>query len=175
MARLSYVSDAASESTPAGAIYREIVTRRGKVLNYYRTLANQPAALRAFMDMSRYIREDSGLAPKLRELAILVTALELGSEYEYVHHVEAGRKAGLSETKLASVRDFQSSQVFDTAEQAVMGYAQEVGRSRCTSDATFAALQNVLSDAEIVDLALTVGWYHLGAAFLGGLNVELEE
>jgi alkylhydroperoxidase family enzyme len=62
----------------------------------------------------------------------------------------------------------------EPVERAVAGYALQVARERSVDDATFAELKSYLSDAEIADLVLTVAWYHLCAAALGPLQVELE-
>jgi alkylhydroperoxidase family enzyme len=119
------------------ALYADIAGLRGSVLNLYQALGNQPEALRAFMVMSRHVRDDSTLAPRLRELAVLATAYALDVPYERYHHVRIARNVGISDQQLAARRH--------------------------------------LSEGEIVDLALTVGWYHLCAAILGPLRIETED
>ncbi len=175
MARLPYV-DPEQPDAPLGlaVLYAEIARRRGSVLHLYRALANQPAALRAFMEMSRYVRDDSSLSPRLRELAILATAYALNVPYETFHHIPAARRAGISEAQLAAFPRWADASCFDPTERAVLAYADEVARRRDVADHTFAALQERLTPGEIVDLALTVGWYHLCAAILGPLRIETE-
>lgn len=87
MARLRYAAQ--GESPAVDDLYAEIGRMGRPVLNLYRVLANQPPALAAFLEMSRYVRSGSSLDPGLRELAILATAHELGQEYEVAHHTEA--------------------------------------------------------------------------------------
>src|SRR5579864_358767 len=73
MARLPYVEDptprrgcrpappgwrAAPAEAEAAAAFDELRRLGRPPLNLYRILANQPAALRAFLGMSRYIRDD---------------------------------------------------------------------------------------------------------------------
>ena len=127
------------------------------VLNLYRALANQPAALEAFLDMSRYVRGGSSLDAELREVVILATAQELGSEYEVAHH-----STGVSLDAL------------DERGRCAVEYARSAARTRTCDDATFERLKVHFSTDEIVDLVLTVGWYHLCAVILGSLEVELE-
>jgi alkylhydroperoxidase family enzyme len=40
---------------------------------------------------------------------------------------------------------------------------------------TFAEMRAHFTTAQIIDLALTVGWYHLCAALIKPLGVEIEE
>jgi alkylhydroperoxidase family enzyme len=173
MARLPYVEDD-GRSEELRRIYADVAALRGSVHHLHQILANQPAALRAFMATSRYVRDEAALAPRLRELAVLATAYALNVAYEKFHHVPAARRVGVTEEQLAAFPDWRASDAFDPAERAVLDYADQVARRRDCDDATFAALRRHLSDAEIVDLALTVGWYHLCAAILGPLRIEPE-
>ena len=95
MARVPFVEAVEGESPPElVSLYRDIAGLRGQVVNLYKVLANQPDALRAFMGMSRYIRDDADFPADLRELAILATGYAVGAAYEIHHHVPAARRAG---------------------------------------------------------------------------------
>ncbi len=174
MAQLPYVMESAGISADLRSIYDDIIKLRGGVLNLYRILANQPPALRAFMSMSRYVRDQSSLTPQLRELAILVTAYALNVEYERVHHLAAARKVGVRETKIEALATWRSSDAYEPVERAVMAYADEVAVSRHVRDLTVNDLRRYLSPQEVVDLAITVAWYHFCAALILPLGVEIE-
>jgi AhpD family alkylhydroperoxidase len=172
MARLPYVTD--RESPEVDALYAEIARMGRPVLNLYRLLANQPPALGAFLEMSRYVRSGSSLDPGLRELAILATAHELGQDYEVAHHTEAALKAGVSDAEIAAVAPGGSLKTLTTAERCAVEFARQVAHTRSCDDATFQELQSLFSNEQIVDLVVTTGWYHLCAVILGSLRVELE-
>jgi alkylhydroperoxidase family enzyme len=169
--RLPLVGD---ESASVGELYAWIRAERGAVINLYRTLANQPAALGAFLDMSRYVRERSPLSPRLRELAVLQTAAELPEPYERAHHEQPARRAGVTDEQMRELSRWRSSPAFDARERAVLAYAAETATARHVSDATFRELRAHLSVPEVVDLAVVVAWYHLCAALVGPLRIPLE-
>jgi 4-carboxymuconolactone decarboxylase len=175
MARLAYIMESEGTSADLRSIYDEIIRLRGGVLNLYRILANQPPALRAFMSMSRYVRDESSLQPQLRELAILVTAYGLNVEYERVHHLTAARKVGVPEPKLRDIATWRTSDTYTPVERAVMAYADQVAHSRHVDDPTVDDLLGYLSPQGVVDLAITVAWYHFCAALIVPLGVEMEE
>jgi alkylhydroperoxidase family enzyme len=156
------------------AAYAEVRALGRPVLNLYRILANQPPALRAFLGMSRYIRGDNSIPVPLREVTILATAYALGVRYEQVAHLDAARRAGVPEAKLAAFPAWQTSGVFDAAERAAMTYAHEIATSRRVSGATFDALRAHFEPPQIIDLTLIVGWYHLCGAVLVPLEVDVE-
>ena len=148
-ARVPYVAD--------DPVFARVAAMGRPVLNLYRVLANQPAALEAFLGMSAYVRGGSSLDPKLREAVILTVARELGSDYEVAHH-----SVGVALDSL------------DERGRCAIDYARSAARTRTCDDATFEKLKEHFSTAEIVDLVVTVGWYHLCAVILGSLEVELE-
>lgn len=178
MARVPYVDPPPLDADdPEGlrALYAEIAATRGTVLDLYRALANAPAALRAYFALSHHVRDHSSLDPRLRELAILATAYALDVEYERHHHVPAARRVGVTDRQLAAFPAWRDAgTLFDPLEHAVLAYADEVARTRAVSGATFAAVRESLSPMQLVDLTLTVAFYHLCAAIILPLEIEPE-
>lgn len=144
------------------------------VLNLYRMLANQPPALAAFLEMSRYVRSQSSLDPGLRELVILATAHELGQEYEITHHTEAAERAGVLPEKVAATAAASSLDTLTPLERSAVEFARQAARTRSCDEVSFLSLRSLFSTEEIVDLVVTTAWYHLCAVILNSLEVELE-
>lgn len=172
MARLPYVDAGASPAVDD--LYAEIARMGRPVLNLYRVLANQPPALGAFLEMSRYVRSGSNLEPGLRELAILATAHELGQEYEVAHHTDAALRAGVSDVKVAAVGPGGSLDALTSAERCAVEFSRQAAHTDSCDEAMFRRLQSLFSNEQIVDLVVTTGWYHLCAVILGSFRVELE-
>jgi alkylhydroperoxidase family enzyme len=144
------------------------------VLNLYRVLANQPAALAAFLGMSRYVRDESSLGAGLRELMILATAHELDQPYEVAHHTDAAARFGVSPAKIAAVGPGGSLDALNPAERCAVEFATQVAHTRTCDDAMFERLQSLFTSDEIIELVVTAAWYHLCAVILGTMHVELE-
>jgi 4-carboxymuconolactone decarboxylase len=173
VARLPYLE--AGTSPAVDELYAQIGRMGRPVLNFYKVLANQPPALGAFLEMSRYVRAGSSLDPGLRELAILATAHELSQSYELVHHSEAARQAGVEAQKITVVANGGSLELLTPPERCAVEFARQAAQTRSCDDAKFRELQSLFSSSEIVDLVVTTAWYHLCAVILGSLRVELEE
>jgi 4-carboxymuconolactone decarboxylase len=172
MARLPLVQ--AGTSPEVDHLYADIRRLGRPVLNLYSVLANQPPALAAFLEMSRYVRSASSLDPGLRELVILATAHELGQDYELAHHTQAAAAAGVDPQKVSALMPGESLDVLTPAERAAVEFARQAAHTRSCDDATFLRLESVFTSEEIVDLVVTTAWYHLCAVVLGSLRVELE-
>jgi AhpD family alkylhydroperoxidase len=149
--------------------------RKVPTANIFRSLANAPVLLDAFLSYANAMRDGSLLSPKLRELAILSVGHATGSEYEIAHHQSHGRKAGLTDEQLAAVADFENSELFNDAERAVMALAHESTIKVQVSDATWAAAAEHLDDQQMVELSLTIAWYNSGVRIMGLLDIDLED
>src|SRR5258708_9396165 len=170
--RVAYIKPGTSQAVDG--LYKEIAGMGRPVLNLYRALANQPPALAAFLEMSRYVRSGSALDPGLRELAVLATAHELGQDYEVVHHTRAAARAGVDPAKVAALAAGESLDVLTPAERCAVEFARQAAHTRSCDDETFRLLQTQFSTEEIVDLVVTTAWYQPCAVILGSLRVELE-
>jgi 4-carboxymuconolactone decarboxylase len=155
-------------------LYAEIERLGRPVLNLYRVLANQPPALAAFLEMSRYVRSGSSLDPGLRELVILATAHELGQDYEVAHHTEIAERLGVDPSKVAALTPGGSLDAFTPAERCAIEFARQTAHTSSSDEETFRRLRSLFSNEQIVDVVVTAAWYHLCAVILGSLGVELE-
>ena len=149
--------------------------RKLPTANIFRSLANAPVLLDAFLSYANAMRDNSLLSPKLRELAILSVGHATGSEYEIAHHQSHGRKAGLTDEQLAAVADGDSTELFNDTERAVIALARESTLNVDVSDASWAAAAKHLDDQQMVELTLTSAWYNSGVRVMGLLGIELED
>ena len=142
--------------------------------NIFSALAHAPQVLDGFISYANTLR-GSKLSPKLRELAILTVGHCTASAYEVAHHQSHGLKAGISAQQLQAVPDFESSALFDDEERAVMALARESTLKVDVSEPTWRKAAAFLSERELVELVLTIGWYNSGVRIMGALAIELED
>lgn len=174
MARLPFLeAEQSAQPEFVAALYERIGGWGRPVAHLYKVLANQPQALGAFLGMSHYVREKSSLSDSLREIAVLATAHALRQPYELAHHEPLALAAGVSPAALDAIATGDTEQL-ESVPRAVVAYATQVARGHDVEDEVFAELRRGLSDQELTDLVVTVAWYHLCAAILGPLRVELE-
>jgi len=99
MARVPYLN---REDLPEAdrEIFDNLAAERGSVGNIFRTLAHTPKLLRRFLALGGELRNGTALDPKLRELAIMTVGRLTNAEYEFVHHWNLARRAGVPREKL---------------------------------------------------------------------------
>lgn len=174
MARVPYLhrEDADLSLKP---LYDRLETeRKVPTANIFLALTNAPTQLDAFLTYANSLRA-ADLSPRLRELAILTVGYATRSSYEVAHHQSHGLKAGLTEQQLAAVADFESSDLFDEKEKAVMRLARESTLRVDVSEETWRSAAEHLTDRQMVELSLSIAWYNSGVRIMGLLGIDLED
>ena len=169
MARVPYLDqqDLAPE-------HRDLLARN---INLVRALAHSPNGLRAFHGLGEFIRFKSRLDPRLRELAILMVGYLTREPYEWSHHVEIGRRFGVSDADIRALMDEAEGRpsALEPLARTVLKAAAEMTRDLAVSDATFAQLRESLDNECTVDLVLTIGFYNAVVRVLASLQIDVED
>ena len=117
-------------------------------------IAQRGEVLRAYLRA-----EGSSLPDKVQELAMLTTARELDCQFIWHAHAAAGRRAGLSDTLVDSLRDWTDLPELSAAEAAVINYGREFFRTRRVSQPTFDAALAQFGARGLVELTNLMGYY----------------
>ena len=174
MPRLPYVT---REDLPPDKqhVYDRIAGTRGVVLHVFQAMLNSPDISRPLSELGEYIRYRSPLDPAVREIAILATARECGSEYEWAQHEPVAREAGVTEAVIDAIRTGRAPMGIPAKEGVFVQAAKELLRDGTLSDTTFQAIEHLLGPLQTVDLIVLVGYYSMVARTIKALGVELEE
>lgn len=146
----------------------------GSLLNLYGTLAHHPELYGPRLRFGSYIQRDSLLDPETRELAILRTAWNINSAYEWGHHVEAAKAAGLTDEQIARIARGPSADGWTDKQRAVLQAADELRREAFISDATWDMLSQHYDMKERIEIVYTVGGYTMTGLAINSFGVQLE-
>ncbi len=165
MARVPYLDIPPPEGDP-----------RRTVTNVARALANSPGAAKHSNAMAMYIRHQSKLDPRLRELAIVQVGYLANSPYEYSHHCQIALGAGVTEADLKAVADETVGKPthLEPLAKSVLRAAREMTRDVALSDETFAELEAAFDREQLVDLLIAISNYNGVVRLLGALKVDVE-
>jgi 4-carboxymuconolactone decarboxylase len=144
-------------------------------LNIFRMLPHAPTFLRGFGQLGTAILSQAELDARLREIIILRVGKRSPAPYEWQQHVPIGRACGVSAEEIAALdRDDAEAACFSERDRVVLRLTDELLVAPRASDATLAAVRSHLSDRELVEAVITVGFYMLVARFLETTGVDLE-
>lgn len=163
--------DEAARHAVAGMLPEE--RRNGRDAgNLLSTLVRHPDLTRAFLRFGAYLLTSSTLPPRVRELVILRVAHRRGCAYEWEHHVDIGKRAGLSDADIAAAQSGDAADAFD---RAVLRAVDELDEKSNLSDHTWAAVGERLDERQQMDLVFTIGGYAALAMALNTFGVEVEQ
>jgi alkylhydroperoxidase family enzyme len=145
-------------------------------LRLFRTLAVHPELAARMRPLGAGILAHGTVPPRLREVMIERTCARCSAEYEWgVHATAFAGAVGLSDEQLASSASGGAADpVWSEAERAVLRLADELHDSSEVSDEAFAELARHFSSAQILELAVTAGWYHTISYVISTARVQLE-
>jgi alkylhydroperoxidase family enzyme len=156
-------------------LFARIRAQRGHLLNIHRVAGHAPKLLRATAAFTRAMREEASVPRDLQELVIMRVAQVNNSAYEQSVHRPIAIDCGSSPEKVDAVAAWRESKLFDARERAALGYVEQAARSGEVEDATFAALQQVFSPQEIVELTAIIAWFVGNARQVRALRIVPEE
>ncbi len=146
----------------------------GSIMNLYGTLITNPRLYAPRLRFGSYLQRDSLLDPETRELLILRTAWNIRTPYEWAHHEEAGRAAGLSDAHLAAIPAGPSAAIWTPRQQAVLRAADELRREAFISDATWTQLAEYFGMKERIEIVYTVGGYTMTGLAINSFGIQTE-
>jgi alkylhydroperoxidase family enzyme len=168
MARVPYLSKSDLKPEDQELLARDI--------NLNRALVHSPGATRAFGRLGGFIRNQSKLDPRLREMAILQVGHVARSKYEYSHHIKIGRDFGVSDDDIRAIAAETAGQPsdLDPLARAVLACAREMALEGAPADATWATLDAELDTECLTDLVVTIAFYCGVVRLLDTLQIDVE-
>lgn len=173
MARLPYLGpdDLAPEN-------RDLLARD---IHLARLLANSPGAARGMNGLAMWIRRDSKLDPRLRELAILQVGWCARSPYEWSHHCKIARDAGVHDDDIRAIAaesgDAQpapGAPSLDPLARLVLRAARETARDGAMSADSVDALRAALGDERLMELVVMSSFYCGVVRVMASLAIDVE-
>ncbi|MDF1661297.1 MAG: carboxymuconolactone decarboxylase family protein [Planctomycetota bacterium] len=172
MQRISQVSlEGIPEQTKS--LFDAIHDKHGCVPNFYKTLANSPAALAGFVALEGSL-ETGVLSSELREQLAITVSQASESHYCLTTHEILGKSVGLTEEKISDARRARSP---CRQTEAALRFARTLveKRGRTRRDELESLYSVGYSDEEITELIAIVGWKLFANYFNHVAETELDE
>ena len=125
-------------------------------------------------EVNQYLRYHTGLSGPIRELAILTTAREMDSPFEWAAHEPQGLKEGLPQSIIDAVKYRKGVEGFPETEALVILLGRQIfGKKKVDSD-TFARALKIFGPKQLVDLVSLMGHYSSTAALLTVFDMQMD-
>lgn len=153
---------------------QQLLDVAGSELNIFTTLVRNPSLFKEFLRFGGRLLFRSGLPADVRETLILRTAHRCGAHYEWVHHVEIGRQAGLTDDVITAL-GVDDLGALDHNTALLARAADQLASVRELDDPTWSALSERFDEQQLIEICMLVGDYAMIAGVLKSLRVPLED
>jgi 4-carboxymuconolactone decarboxylase len=111
--------------------------------------------------------------PKLVEMSIMLMGRFWGTQMEWSAHSRAAVQAGLSADAAKAIGEGKRPVGLKPDEEAVYNFFSELFKTKQVSDATFAAVKNLVGERGLVDLLVSAGYYEFTCMFMNVDRIPL--
>ena len=132
-----------------------------------------PKSLDHAQGLNRYLRFEAGFTPAIREIAILATAREMDSQFEWVAHEPEALKEGVPQSVVDVIKHRRSTAGLGETEATVIELGRQLWRDRRVTSETFAKAKTIFGPNKLVELIMLMGNYAGTAALLAAVDMQL--
>ncbi len=143
--------------------------------NVYRTLANYPAAMSAWLSWGGHVVRRSNLSPTLTELVILRTALLAEGRYPLVQHVRIGRGVGVDDDALARLSESPAFASWDVKTRSALGAVDQLHHHGRLDDQHYTDVATHLGVEATFDVIATMAFYRMACWMLNACRTPLDD
>ena len=123
--------------------------------------------------INRYLRYEAGFTPHVREVAILTTAREMDSQFEWVAHEPEAIKEGVPQNVIDVIKHRRSTVGLDETDAVVIELGRQIWRDHKVTSETFAKAKSIFGPNKLVELVMLMGNYASTAALLTAVDMQL--
>lgn len=144
------------------AVSDELVSGpRGALAGPFVPLLRSPGLMARVQKVGEYLRFESALPDRIKELAILVTARCWSQGYEWMFHLPLALKAGVTRETARAIAEGRRPDALSGEETAAYDFLMELESNRQVGDAAYARALEAFGEEGVVDLTGFAGYYTL--------------
>jgi 4-carboxymuconolactone decarboxylase len=155
-------------------VAERIAGRRGAVRGPFRVWLRSPELCDRVESLGAFLRFDSSLPLRLRELSLLIAARHFDAQYSWNAHYEKAIAEGVPAEAVQAIAEKREPS-FDRAEDAAFyEFCVELLRNHFVSAATYKKAQGFFGDQGLVDAVGSLGNFSMLAMCLNAFEVDLQ-
>jgi len=122
-------------------------------------LLRSPQLLDRVAKLGEYLRYDSALDARIRELVICAAARHVTNQFEWLMHAPLAHKAGVAETTIEALRAGARPKGLPADEEAALDFARELLQTHGASEPAYGAAVAQFGEQGVVELTTLIGYF----------------
>ncbi len=166
----------AEQTEAQRAVSTELVSGpRGKLAGPFVPLLRSPELMRRVQKVGEYLRFESALEDRIKELAILIVARHWSQPYEWSFHLPLALKAGVTRQTATAIAEGLRPDALTPDEAAAYEFLTELLETRQVGEEAYTRALVAFGEAGVVDLVGFGGYYALLAMAMNTACTPAEE
>ena len=121
----------------------------------------------------QYFRHGSPLPKRIHELAILITAREHDSRFEWSKHEPEAFRHGVSQETIDAIKHRRSTDGLSAPDATLIEFGRQLFRDHRVEPDVFARALEALGSEQLVDFVALMGQYAATAALLAAFDAQV--
>jgi 4-carboxymuconolactone decarboxylase len=134
-----------------------------------------PKASEAQGMLTRYLRQESGITPRVREIVLLVVARCLDQQFEWTAHEPEALKAGVPRETIEAIKHDGAIAPLEPTDALVVELGRAVLRDHKVLSDLFARAKSEFGPKMLIEIVLMMGSHSMTAAILTAFDMQLHE
>lgn len=148
---------------------------RGRIVGPLLAAMHSPELAERWSELGSYLRFETSVPLRLKELAIVVTGRRWGAQVEWWVHAEAALAAGVDAGVIDAIRDLCAPTFAEPAELELYEYVRLLQQDGQVPDKLYRALTERLGVVGIVELTAVIGYYTMVAMTLNAHRLPVPD
>jgi 4-carboxymuconolactone decarboxylase len=132
-----------------------------------------PKAAEHARALNRYLRYEAGFSPRVREVAILTTAREMDSQFEWAAHEPEALKEGVDPRVIDVIKHRKPTAGLDESDATIIELGRQIFRDHKVMPEVFAKAKALFGPNKLIELVMLMGNYAGTAALLTAVDMQL--
>ncbi len=134
-----------------------------------------PWATHQLSILSKYLRDDAGFTPRVREIAFLTTSREMDNQFEWTAHEPVALKVGVPENVIDVIKYKKPTEGLQEGDAIIIELGRQIWAAHKVDSQTFARAHAIFGSRMLVDLVLIMGHHATIAALLTTFDMQLHK
>ena len=138
-----------------------IADRKAPPMGPYSAWTRSPEMMTRIRALSDYIRFQSTLPAKLRELAVLTAARTWSIQYEWAGNSKVAADSGVNAEIIKAIAEGRRPTTMDEDEDIIYNLCMELQQNKSVSDVTYDRAVKKFGEQMVIETVTTVGYYSM--------------
>ena len=134
---------------------------------------HNPRAAAYLNGLSRYLRFESGIEARLREVAILITAREHDQAFEWAMHEATALKEGVPAATIEAIRQCAATDGLDEGDALIIEFGRQLFAQHKVDVALYARAKQIFGERVLVALVMLMSNYAFVSTMLTAFDAQL--